>query len=76
MSEFPQYRKLSNSRAFYRIENEFLFTEIQLIGKKSFELHFKATKYPEILKIKEMLACEEPYLISSIQEFENYKESN
>jgi hypothetical protein len=76
MSEFPQYRKLTNSRAFYRIEDQFHFTEIQLIGKKSFELHFKATQYPEILKIKEMLACDEPYLISSVQEFENHKESN
>ena len=76
MSEFPQYRKLSNSRAFYRIEDQFQFTEIQLIGKKSFELHFNATQYPEILKIKEMLACEEPYLLSSAQEFENHKETN
>jgi hypothetical protein len=76
MSEFPQYRKLSNLRSYYRIDDERHFTEIQLIGSKAFLLNFQATQYPEILKIKEMLSCTEPYLLSQKEEYEKYKELN
>ena len=74
MPDFPQYRKLSNLRSFYRIGDERNFMEIQLIGSKAFRLHFKATQFPEILKIKDMLSCNEPYLLSDKEEFEKYDE--
>jgi hypothetical protein len=36
--KFPQYRKLSNEKSFYRIDDERTFFEIQVIGKTSFLL--------------------------------------
>ena len=72
MIEFPQYRKLSNSKSFYCIEDERNFIEIQLIGKQVFRIKLQATQYPEIIKIKDMLACEAPYLFSSKMEFDQF----
>jgi hypothetical protein len=71
MSEFPQYRKLINNKSYYRIEDENHFTEIQLIGKKAFQLKVQAIQYPEKLKIKEMLNCKEPY--KKIEQSEFYR---
>ena len=58
MSEVPQYRKLINDKSYYRIEDENHFMEIQLIGKKAFELKIQAIQYPEKLKIKEIQQTE------------------
>jgi hypothetical protein len=68
VSEFPQYRKLKNDKSFYRIEDESHFIEIQLIGNKAFELKINAVQFPEKLKIKDMLYCEDPYI--KIDQFE------
>ncbi|MFM7682677.1 MAG: hypothetical protein ACKO7P_08015 [Bacteroidota bacterium] len=70
MSVFPQYRKLINNKSYYRIEDENHFTEIQLIGKKAFELKIQAVQFPEKLKIKDMLNCEEPYIRIEQSEFD------
>ena len=70
MSEFPQYRKLKNDTSFYRIEDESHFTEIQLIGNKAFELNINAVQFPEKLKIKDMLYCEDPYIKIEQYEFD------
>ena len=70
MSEFPQYRKLNNDKSFYRIEDESHFTEIQLIGNKAFELKINAVQFPEKLKIKDMLNCEDPYIKIEKNEFD------
>ena len=75
MSNFPQYRKLINEKSYYRIEDENHFTEIQLIGKKAFELKIQAIQYPEKLKIKEMLNCEEPYKKIEQSEFDRVYQS-
>jgi hypothetical protein len=75
MSEFPQYRKIINEKSYYRIEDENHFTEIQLIGKKTFELKIQAIQYPEKLKIKEMLNCEEPYKKIEQSEFDRVYQS-
>ena len=74
MPDFPQYRKLSNLRSFYRIDDERNFTEIQLIGSKAFRIQIQAVQYPEIIKIKDMLSFNEPYLLSEKKEFEKYDE--
>jgi hypothetical protein len=74
VSEFPQYRKLKNDKSFYRIEDESHFIEIQLIGNKAFELKTSAVKFPEKLKIKDMLNCEDPYIKIEQNEFDQINE--
>ena len=70
---FPQFRKLSNQKSFYRIDDERHFFEIQIIGTKQFLIEIEATQYPEILRNQDMLNLLEPFVESSIDEFhENY----
>lgn len=71
-TDFPQFRKLSNGKTFYRILDEKTFEEIQLMGSRSLKYRIVASQYPEILKIKEMLALIEPYELSTKEEFEDY----
>ena len=54
-TDFPQYRKLSNDKVFYRILDDRHFDEIQIIGARAQLFHFKAEQYPEILRIQDML---------------------
>lgn len=68
-TDFPQYRKLSNDKTFYKIQSDRLFEEVQLMGSKVFRYAFEAKQYPEILKIQDMLKLEEPYLLISEEEF-------
>jgi hypothetical protein len=68
-TDFPQYRKLSNDKSFYKIQSERLFEEVQLMGSKVFRYRVEADQYPEIVKIQEMLKLEEPYLMISAEEF-------
>lgn len=70
---FPQYRKLSNHKSFYKILSDHAFEEIQLVGSKTFNTRTKATKYPEIIRIKEMIECVSPFLSSSAEEFNHFK---
>ena len=72
MSEvkFPQYRKLANEKSFYEITDERHFIEKQLIGKQVFIIDIEAKQYPEILRIQDMLACTEGFLLSSKVAFE------
>jgi hypothetical protein len=66
--DFPQYRKLSNNKAFYEIVNERTFNEIQIVGSKAFYYIHDADQYPEMLKIKEMLDLSESSIESSSKE--------
>ena len=68
-TDFPQYRKLSNDKTFYKIQSVRLFEEVQLMGSKVFRYRVEAKQYPEMLKIQEMLKLEEPYLLLSAEEF-------
>lgn len=55
MNEFPIYRKLKNDKAFYKINSDIQFEEIQIIGsKRKYFLH-EANQYPEKLKIMDMI---------------------
>lgn len=56
VTDFPQYRKFSNEKVFYKIIDDRNFEEIQLIGIKAVVHKIEASKYPEILRIKEMLS--------------------
>ena len=73
-TDFPQYRKLSNNRCFYEILNERHFREIQLIGARAVLHDVKAEQYPEMLRIMDMLALQEPYLISDAEEFKKFED--
>ncbi len=70
VTDFPQYRKLSNEKVFYRIRDERNFDEIQLIGSRASLFSMEAKQYPEILKIKDLLELSEGFLESSQSEFE------
>ena len=49
------------------------FIEIQFLGEKKMEFRMKAEQYPEKLRIMEMLAFEEPYVVMD-KGCENYFE--
>jgi hypothetical protein len=69
--DFPQYRKLSNRRSFYRIESSLQFTEVQIMGSKRFVHSVEARQYPEKLRIMDMLNCEPPFELSDRNEFDS-----
>lgn len=66
---FPQYRKLSNNKSFYKIVSKDAFEEIQIVGSSAITTNTKATKYPEILRIKDMLDGVAPFEISTEAEY-------
>ena len=68
-SDFPQYRKLNNEKAFYKILDDRHFDEIQRLGSKILRYSFHAEKYPEILRIQDMLDFSDGYVLSNEDEF-------
>lgn len=68
--DFPQYRKLSNDRSFYRINSDDSFDELQIMGERVFLHRIQAEKYPEKLRIMEMLDCVVGYQNSTSEEWE------
>lgn len=67
-TDFPQYRKLSNDKVFYKIVNNREFHEIQIIGTFA-QLHkIEAKQYPEILKIQDMLNYSLEGFVASTEE--------
>ena len=75
--DFPQYRKLSNGKSWYKIENERNFIEIQLVGSKKFVHLIEAKQYPEMLRIMEMLDLSMPDIsIVSEEEFNQKAQNN
>lgn len=69
MPDYPIYRKLSNQKSFYRIESITAFEEIQCIGSARIKTFFKAKKYPEMLRVKEMISCKTPFERSTELEY-------
>ncbi|OFZ08805.1 MAG: hypothetical protein A3D92_17000 [Bacteroidetes bacterium RIFCSPHIGHO2_02_FULL_44_7] len=70
-TDFPQYRKLSNEKAYYRITGARHWDEIQIIGTKALRHSVQAQQYPEILRIQDMLNLAGGfYLLSTASEFE------
>ncbi|NVK65762.1 MAG: hypothetical protein HWE22_14305 [Flavobacteriales bacterium] len=68
--DFPQYRKLFNEKAFYKINNDRHFEEIQLLGSRKISYAFTAEKYPEMVRIQDMLNLANGFLESSKEEYE------
>ena len=73
-SDFPQYRKLSNNKVYYRIDSADEFTELTLMGNRKLLHTVKASQYPEKLRIMDMLQCAEPFEISDENEFNSINE--
>lgn len=73
-TDFPQYRKLPNNKAFYRINSNRDFDEVQVLGTKVLRYHHDAKQYPEILRIMAMMDCEEPFIQAGNNEFDGYNE--
>ena len=57
--DFPQYRKYKNIETYFKIISENKFEELSLFGNKFVKHSIEAKKYPEMLRIKDMLNCEE-----------------
>lgn len=74
--DFPQYRKLTNEKSFYKIVDDRRFIEKQLIGKQVFIIEIEAKQYPEILRIQDMLDCMEGFLLSTKDDFESIGTEN
>lgn len=68
-THFPQYRKLSNGKTFYKIVDERTFEEIVLMGEKRMSFKTVADKYPEMLRIKDMLELEVPFFLATEEEY-------
>ncbi len=69
-TDFPQYRKLSNGKVFYRITGERSFDEVQIIGAVGRLFTVKAEQYPEMLRIQDMLSLTDGFEISGEKEFD------
>ena len=74
--DFPQYRKLTNEKSFYKIVDDRHFIEKQLIGKQVFIIEIEAKQYPEILRIQDMINCVEGFLLSVEEDFESIGTEN
>lgn len=70
VTDFPQYRKISNDKVFFRINNNRQFDEIQIIGSKARLHRVDAIQYPEILRIQDLLLYEvDGFIDSNEKEF-------
>jgi hypothetical protein len=74
---FPIYRKLSNQKAFYKINSQVHFEELKLMGTKVFYHRIEAIQYPEKLRILDMIESLEIYLQSTEKEWQTiYAQTN
>lgn len=67
VKDFPQYRKLTGQKVYYKITSDKQFIELKWIGSKKYESVIHATQYPEMLRIMDMLACKIPFEILPIE---------
>lgn len=71
--EFPQYRKLSNGKSYYKIESLKRFEEIQLVGRLKHRYTIEAQQYPEMVRIYDMLNLEGAFEEATAEEWEALK---
>ncbi len=55
--EFPQYRKYVSLDIWYKITSAEKFVEIKPIGEEFLKIEIHADRYPEKLRIQDMLEC-------------------
>ena len=60
-SMFPYYRKLNGKAIWYKIVSEKEFHEIYRVGGRIQIDLIEAIKYPEMLRIQDMINCHEDY---------------
>lgn len=76
VTDFPQYRKFSNDKVYYKIIDDLNFEEIQHVGTKVFIHKIEAIQYPEMLRIKEMLSLDiDGIIMSNEAEYISQKKS-
>ncbi len=68
-TEFPQYRKYTNDRHWFRIGSDERFTEVYRMGEKYFTREFVAKIYPDRLVIADLLAAQNGIVHCDEQEF-------
>ncbi len=74
--EFPIYRKSSNDRNWYKIIDEKHFIEVQKVGERYFSFEIEAQQYPELLRIQDMINCEEGFEESNSHSFDLVNTAN
>lgn len=55
MITFPQYRRYSHGKTWYKIHSPDKFTEVTVMGSRYIIQEFEAKQYPEKLRIADML---------------------
>lgn len=76
VTDFPQYRMLSGKKVYYKIVSDREFVELSWIGSRMIRYTVTATQYPEILRIMDMLECEEPYMVLPKEKEELFNSEN
>ncbi len=70
--EYPVYRKYSNAKSYFKVENEREFIQLQLIGKRVMKQVVHAKQYPEMLLVQSLIHMDEPHIVlSSKEEFDS-----
>lgn len=69
---FPQYRKIAGFDRYYKILDDRTFIEVALINGKPSSQEVKAEQYPEILRIRDMLAQQWSFREMSAEEIALY----
>jgi hypothetical protein len=65
--QFPQYRKYSNNKNFFKINSPKEFEEIQVIGRKKLHRTVVATQFPEMNLIIDLVTFANEFIINSSQ---------
>lgn len=72
--QFPQYRKYSNNKNFFKIISPKEFEEIQVIGSKILHRKVVATQFPEMNLIIDLVTLANEFVLRSNEgEFEGMK---
>jgi hypothetical protein len=72
--QFPQYRKYSNNKNFFKILSPKEFVEIQVIGSKKLHRTVVATQFPEMNLIIDLVTLASEFILrSDREEFEGMK---
>lgn len=66
--QFPQYRKYSNNKNFFKIISPKEFEEIQVIGSKKLHRKVLATQFPEMNLIIDLVTIENEFVLNSNRE--------
>lgn len=65
--QFPQYRKYSNNKNFFKINSPKEFEEIQVIGSKKLHRKVVATQFPEMNLIIDLVTFANEFILNSSQ---------